>query len=63
VTFVVEVLSGGGDLAQFEFGEAQSPPALSGSDERAEHELEHRLLTEGVGNDLQPSTLLDEQPL
>ena len=59
---MVEVLSDGGDLAQFELGEAQAAPALSGADERAEHELEHRLLAEAIGNDLQPSTLLDEQP-
>jgi hypothetical protein len=26
-----------------------------------EHKLEHRLLAEAIGNDLQPSTLLDEQ--
>ena len=59
---MVEVLSDGGDLAQFELGETQTTPALSGADERAEHELEHRLLAEAIGNDLQPSTLLDEQP-
>jgi hypothetical protein len=31
-------------------------------DEHAEHELEHRLFAEAVGNDLQPSPFLDEQP-
>ena len=31
-------------------------------DECAEHELEHRLFAEAVGNDLQPSPFLDEQP-
>ncbi len=60
--FVVEFFSDGGDLSEFELREAQAAPALSGSDERAEHELEHRLLAEAIGNDLQPSTLLDEQP-
>jgi hypothetical protein len=30
-------------------------------DECAEHELEHRLFAEAVGNDLQPSPFLDEQ--
>jgi hypothetical protein len=59
---VIEICSDGGDLAQFELGEAQTPPALSGADECAEHELEHRLLAKAIGNDLQPSTLLDEQP-
>ena len=48
---MVEVLSDGGDLAQFELGEAQTTPALSGADKRIERELEHRLLAEAIEND------------
>ena len=59
--FLVEFLSYGSELAQLELGEAQAAPALGGADERTEHEYQHRLLAETVGNGLQPSTLLDEQ--
>ena len=48
---MVEVVSDGGDLAQFEFGEAQTTPALSRADKRIERELEHRFLTEAIEND------------
>jgi len=40
-----------------------SPPALGSTDHRGEHELQHRLPAEGVGNDLQAATLQGEQPL
>ena len=40
----------------------QAAPALCGADERAEHEFEHRLFAEAVGDDFEPSPLLDEQP-
>ena len=49
-------------MTKFELGEAQSAPALGGADQRAEHEFQHRLLAEAVGNDLQAPALLDEQP-
>ena len=58
----VEFFSDSGDLSEFELGEAQAAPSFGGSDERAEHELEHRLLAEAIGNDFQPPSFLDEQP-
>ena len=36
---------------------------LGGTDHGAEHELEDRLFTEGVGNDLQAPAFFDEQTL
>ena len=60
--FVVEFFSDGGDLSELELGEAQAAPSFGGSDEGAEHELEHRLLAEAIGNDFQPPPFLDEQP-
>ena len=58
-----ELLSEGVDLAALELGEADPAPALGGAGHGAEHELEDGALTEGVGDDLQPATLLDEQAL
>ena len=49
-------------MAQLELGESQAAPAVRGADERAEHEFEHRLLAEAVGDDFEPPALLDEQP-
>jgi hypothetical protein len=60
--FVVEFFSDSGDLSEFELREAQTAPSFGGSDERAEHELEHRLLAEAIGNDFQPPPFFDEQP-
>lgn len=60
--FVVEFFFDSGDLSEFELREAQTAPSFGGSDERAEHELEHRLLAEAIGNDFQPPPFLDEQP-
>ena len=34
LVFLIEFLSDGGDLAQFELGEAQAAPAVGGADER-----------------------------
>ena len=62
LVFLVEFLSDGGDMAQLELGEAPAAPALCSADERAEHEFEHRLFAEAVGDDFEPSPLLDEQP-
>ena len=59
--FVVEFFSDSGDLSEFELHEAQTAPSFGGSDERAEHELEHRLLAEAIGNDFQPPPFFDEQ--
>jgi hypothetical protein len=51
-----------GELTKLELSAAQAAPAFSGADERAEHRLQHRLLSEAAGNDLEASALLDEQP-
>ena len=61
LVFIVKFFSDGGDLAELELGEAEAAPSFGGSDERAEHKLEHRLLA-AVGNDLEPSPFLHEQP-
>ena len=50
-------------LASFEAGDLERTPSLGSPDHGGEHELEHRLLSEGVGDDLHPAALLDEQPL
>ena len=47
-------------LTALELADPDGPPALGGADHGAEHELEHGLLAEGVGDDLEPPALLDE---
>jgi hypothetical protein len=42
--------------------EAQAAPLLGGADPGAKHELEHRVLAEAVGDDLQAQALLAKQP-
>jgi hypothetical protein len=42
------------DLTKLELGEAQAAPALRRAHESAEHQFEHGLLTEAVGDDLEP---------
>src|SRR3954451_1152197 len=59
----VEVFSDGGNLTKLELSEAQAAPALRRTHNRAEHELEHRLLAEAIRDDLEPSPLLDEEAL
>ena len=63
LVFLIQILSDGGHLPAFEFGHLDGPPALGGADHGAEHQLEHGLLAEGVGDDLQAPALLDEQTL
>jgi hypothetical protein len=60
---VVELLAHGVQLPSLEGRDLVRPPTLGSADHRAEHELQHRLLAEGVGDDLQAPPLLDEQPL
>jgi len=40
--FLVAFLSGGGEVAQLERGEAQAGPPLGGVDKGAEHQLERQ---------------------
>lgn len=49
-------------LAALEVGDLDRAPALGGADHGTEHELEHGFLAEGVGDDLEPPALLDEEP-
>jgi hypothetical protein len=63
LVFLIQIPSDGSELVAFEFGHLDGSPAVSGADHAAEHQLEHRLLAEGIGDDLQAPTLLDEQTL
>jgi hypothetical protein len=56
---LIELLLDGSHLPAFELAEPYRMPALRGPD----HQLQYRFLAEGVGNDLEPPALLDEQPL
>ncbi len=60
---MIEFLSDGLHLTALEVGDPDRPPAFGGADHGAEHELEDRLLAEGVGDDRQAPSLLDEQTL
>jgi len=53
----------GVELAPLEGGDPDRAPTFGGAEYRAEHQLEHRLLAEGVGDDLQSEPFLDEQSL
>ena len=61
LVFVVQFLSDEGHLAALEVSDPDRPPTFGGTDHGSEHQLENRLFAEGVGNDLQPPALLDEQ--
>ena len=63
LVFEVELLSDGLHLAPFEVGDPDRSPSLGGTDHGAEHELEHGRLAEGMGDDLEPAALLDEEAL
>ena len=63
LVFSIELLSDGAHLTTFQFTDPDGPPALGSTDHGTEHELEDGLLAEGVGNDLEPPALLDEQTL
>ena len=63
LVFSIELLSDGAHLTPLELADPDGPPALGGADHGAEHELEDSLLAEGVGNDFEAPSLLDEQPL
>jgi Calcineurin-like phosphoesterase len=61
LVFLIEFLSDNEHLSALEVSDPDGSPALGGADHGAEHQFQHRLLAEGVGNDLEPSSLLDEQ--
>ena len=63
LVFLIDLLSDDGHLAALEVGDLDGAPAFGGADHGAEHEFEHGLLAEGVGNDLEAPALLDEQAL
>ena len=63
LVFPVDLLSDGVHLTTLQLAHTDRPPSLGGADHRAENELEDRLLLEGVGDDLGPSALLDEETL
>ena len=60
---MVEFLSDSAHLVTLELADLDGLPALGGADHRADRELEHQLLAEGVGDDLAPPAFRDEQVL
>ncbi|MDQ4062204.1 MAG: helix-turn-helix domain-containing protein, partial [Pseudomonadota bacterium] len=50
-------------FAKLELGEAQAPPAFRRAHTGGEHQLEHCLLAQAIGDDLQPASFLNEQAL
>jgi hypothetical protein len=61
--FVVELLSNSGDLSALEVSNFDRTPTLSSARECTEHQLQDRLFTESIGDDLQAPAFLDEQTL
>jgi len=61
LVFLIELGSERGHLALFEVGDLDRPLALGGMRHGGEHELENRLLAEGIGDDLQTPALFEEQ--
>ena len=60
---VVELLAEGVQLPSLEGRDLVRAPTFGSADHRADHELHHRLLAEGVGDDPQAPPLFDKQPL
>jgi len=60
---LVELFTDRLELSPFECGDTDFTPCLAGADERGIHQLQHRTLAEGVGDDLRPPPLLAEEPL
>ena len=61
LVLVIQLLPDDRHLAAFEVCDPDGPPALGGTDHGAEHEFEERLFAEGVGDDLEAPSFLDEQ--
>ncbi len=61
LVLLIQLLSDSLHLAALEVGDPDRPPAFGGADHGAEHELEDRFPAEGVGDDLEAPSLLDEQ--
>ncbi len=60
---LIELLSDGSYLPTLELGDRDRAPALGGANERAEHHLQDGVLAKGIGDDLETTTLLNEQAL
>jgi len=54
LVFLIELLSDRNHLTALGVRDPDCPPAFRGADHGAEHQFQHRLLAEGVGNDLEP---------
>jgi hypothetical protein len=58
-----ELVANRAQLPLLERPDGDPAPALGGADHRRVHQLEHRPLTEGVGDDLGAPALFEEEPL
>src|SRR6516164_1568916 len=63
LVFLIELFLDRGQLPTFELTDFGRAPSVSSADQRTEHQLQNRAFTEGIGNDLEATPLLNEQPL
>ena len=63
LVFLIEFLPDRCQLPAFKLGDLDRTPSLGSADERAKHQFQDRPLAEGIRDDFEATTLLDEDTL